>query len=111
MSCTDCSLLSPDYTGLRLTKPFRHSSFSSYCTGFEKDNRGHIYQIIGNDIKLEPVWNLDKEGEIRGVFRPSGHPGVFIQGGELQTMRYYGRFLALQVAAVLAGVRPEPVRA
>lgn len=81
-----------------------------FCTGFKKDNREIIADIIGNGIKLEPVWNLDKEGEIRGVFRPTGHDGVWIQGGELQTMRYYGKFLALQIAAVLAGVRPEPVR-
>lgn len=81
-----------------------------FCTGFKKDNRDIIADIIGEDIKLEPVWNLDKEGEIRGVFRPTGHDGIWIQGGELQTMRYYGKFLSLQIAAVLRGVRPQPVR-
>lgn len=81
-----------------------------FCTGFKKDNREIIAEIIGDEIKLEPVWGLDKEGEIRGVFRPTGHDGIWNQGGELQVMRYYGRFLALQIAAQLAGVRPEPVR-
>lgn len=81
-----------------------------FCTGFKKDNREIIAEIIGDQIKLEPVWGLDKEGEIRGVFRPTGHDGIWIQGGELQTMRYFGKALALQVAAQLAGVRPEPVR-
>jgi hypothetical protein len=23
-----------------------------------------------------PIWGLDDEGELRGVYRPSGHPGV-----------------------------------
>ncbi|KAF7359198.1 FAD/NAD-binding domain-containing protein [Mycena sanguinolenta] len=25
-----------------------------------------------------PIWGLDHEGELRGVYRPSGHPGVSI---------------------------------
>ena len=24
----------------------------------------------------DPVWGLDDEGEVRGSYRPSGHPGV-----------------------------------
>lgn len=82
-----------------------------YCTGFKKDTRGVIADIIGDDYKLEGVWGLDKEGEIRGVFRPTGHDHVWQMGGELYCMRYYGQWLAMQLAALLAGVRPEPVRA
>lgn len=81
-----------------------------YCTGFTKDTRGAISQIIGDEYKLEGVWGLDKEGEIRGVFRPTGHDYIWQMGGELYAMRFYGRYLALQLAAFLAGVRPEPVR-
>lgn len=25
-----------------------------------------------------PVWGLDEEGELRGCYRPTGHPGVRI---------------------------------
>lgn len=81
-----------------------------YCTGFTKDTRGVIADIIGDKYKLEGVWGLDKEGEIRGVFRPTGHDNIWQMGGELYCMRYYGQFLAMQIAALLAGVRPEPVR-
>ena len=26
-----------------------------------------------------PVWGLDHEGELRGCYRPSGHPGVWFR--------------------------------
>ena len=34
--------------------------------------------LLGPDImrRVGPVGRLDEEGEIRGVYRPSGHPGV-----------------------------------
>ncbi|KAJ7067347.1 hypothetical protein C8F01DRAFT_1342249 [Mycena amicta] len=84
-----------------------------YCTGFEKDVRKAAEDIIGNDIAstLEPVWGLDAEGEVRGCWRPSGHDRIWFHGGELQTMRYYGQFLAMQIAAEIAGIRPTPCRA
>ncbi|KAF7307519.1 hypothetical protein MIND_00546500 [Mycena indigotica] len=84
-----------------------------YCTGFEKDARNTAAAIIGKDTAniLEPVWGLDAEGEVRGCWRPSGHHRIWFHGGELQTMRYYGRFLAMQIAAEIAGVRPSPARA
>lgn len=81
-----------------------------YATGFTKDTRGAISSIIGDQYKLEGVWGLDKEGEIRGVFRPTGHDHIWQMGGELYAMRMYGKYLAMQVAAFLAGVRPDPIR-
>ncbi|KAJ7045048.1 hypothetical protein C8F04DRAFT_1249492 [Mycena alexandri] len=83
-----------------------------YATGFEKDARKSIQPIIGAETagSLEPVWGLDAEGEVRGCWRPSGHDHIWFQGGELQTMRYFGKFLALQIAAEIAKVRPTPCR-
>ncbi|KAJ7069046.1 hypothetical protein B0H15DRAFT_871291 [Mycena belliarum] len=83
-----------------------------YATGFLKDSRASIAPIVGaaQAAELEPVWGLDAEGEVRGCWRPSGHDHLWFHCGELQTMRYYGKFLALQVAAELANVRPVPCR-
>ncbi|KAJ6541796.1 hypothetical protein B0H19DRAFT_1174664 [Mycena capillaripes] len=84
-----------------------------YATGFEKDARIAVAEIIGAEqaASLEPVWGLDTEGEVRGCWRPTGHDHIWFQGGELQTMRYYGKFLALQIAAEVAKIRPTPCRA
>ncbi|KAJ7762375.1 hypothetical protein DFH07DRAFT_814148, partial [Mycena maculata] len=83
-----------------------------YATGFEKDMRTSIAAIVGTEqaTSLEPVWGLDAEGEVRGCWRPSGNDHIWFQGGELQTMRYYGKFLAIQIAAEIAKVRPTPCR-
>ncbi|KAJ7492073.1 hypothetical protein FB451DRAFT_1501505 [Mycena latifolia] len=83
-----------------------------YATGFEKDSRTSAAAVVGAEQAeaLEPVWGLDREGEVRGCWRPSGHDHIWFQGGELQTMRYYGKFLAMQVAAEVANVRPVPCR-
>ncbi|KAJ7762344.1 hypothetical protein DFH07DRAFT_814018 [Mycena maculata] len=83
-----------------------------YATGFEKDIRSYIATILGTEqaASLEPVWGLDAEGEVRGCWRPSGNDHIWFQGGELQTMRYYGKFLAIQIAAEIAKVRPTPCR-
>ncbi|KAJ7242573.1 hypothetical protein B0H12DRAFT_1236708 [Mycena haematopus] len=84
-----------------------------YATGFEKDARTAVAPIIGAEqaALLEPVWGLDTEGEVRGCWRPSGHDRIWFHGGELQTMRYYGKFLAMQIAAEIAKIRPTPCRA
>ncbi|KAF7302875.1 hypothetical protein MKEN_01249700 [Mycena kentingensis (nom. inval.)] len=81
-----------------------------YCTGFEKDMRISAAKILGDEVAgiLEPVWGLDREGEVRGCWKPSGHDKIWFHGGELQTMRYYGRFLAMQIVAELKGLRPTP---
>ncbi|KAJ6601257.1 hypothetical protein DFH09DRAFT_1271045 [Mycena vulgaris] len=83
-----------------------------YATGFEKDSRTSVAPVVGaaQAAALEPVWGLDAEGEVLGCWRPTGHDHIWFQGGELQTMRYFGKFLALQVAAEVAKVRPAPCR-
>ncbi|KAF7372895.1 Dimethylaniline monooxygenase [Mycena sanguinolenta] len=42
--------------------------------------RDSMRGIFGDSVidQTSPVWGLDHEGELRGVFRPSGHPGVSI---------------------------------
>lgn len=51
-----------------------------------------------------PVWDLDDEGELRSVWRWSGHDRFWIHGGNLAMVRTYGRYLALQIKADLAGI-------
>lgn len=77
-----------------------------YATGFEKDVRKQIYQIMGQDLGLGPIWGLDKEGEVRGVWRNTGNRSIWINGGEMQLLRYMSKYLALQLAADVMGVRP-----
>ncbi|KAG8665102.1 hypothetical protein FPOAC2_14352 [Fusarium poae] len=83
-----------------------------WCTGFENDMRTMISDILGTEIveRIEHHWHLDKEGEIRGAFKPVGHPRMWYTGGGVGIARFYSRFLALQIKADLAGVPFEPYR-
>jgi cation diffusion facilitator CzcD-associated flavoprotein CzcO len=75
------------------------------ATGYESMSAA-TRRILG-DVEADrsgESWGLDDEGEIRGVWRPSGHPGLWYMGGNLQLARYYSRALALQLKGRLAGL-------
>lgn len=44
-------------------------------------------KLFGSDVigQTQEVWGLDGEGELRGCYRPSGHPGVSVQSRFLYT--------------------------
>jgi hypothetical protein len=58
-------------------------------------------KIFGAELadRLKGVWGVDEEGELRSVWRDSGHPGFWFAGGNLALCRYYSRLLALQIKA------------
>ncbi|TYL46344.1 NADPH-dependent L-lysine N(6)-monooxygenase [Nocardioides sp. BGMRC 2183] len=63
-------------------------------------------RLFGDEVadRCTPVWGLDEEGELRGVWRRSGHDGLWFMGGNLAMARFYGQFLALQIKAIDAGL-------
>ncbi|KAL4863335.1 hypothetical protein BDV12DRAFT_206618 [Aspergillus spectabilis] len=52
------------------------------------------------------VWGFDENNEMRSIWRPSGHPGLWFMGGNLAISRYYSRILALQIKATEVGLKP-----
>ncbi|MEE2033326.1 flavin-containing monooxygenase [Rhodococcus chondri] len=62
-----------------------------------------VRRVLGDQVaaKCGPVWGLDDEGEIRSVWRRSGHDGFWISGGNLTMARVYNKYLALQIKADL----------
>lgn len=63
-------------------------------------------QVFGDKVasKLKPVWNLDDEGEIKAIWRPSGHENFWFMGGNLALCRYFSKRLALQIIAKTEGI-------
>ncbi|KAK6200975.1 uncharacterized protein RJT21DRAFT_119935 [Scheffersomyces amazonensis] len=53
--------------------------------------------------KLNPVWGLDDEGELKTIWRQSGYPGFWFMGGNLALSRYFSKRLALQIIAYEKG--------
>ncbi|GAA1827414.1 NAD(P)/FAD-dependent oxidoreductase [Pseudonocardia ailaonensis] len=62
--------------------------------------------LLGDEVanRCGPVWGLDEEGELQGMWRRTGQPGLWFMGGNLAMARFYGRVLALQ----LTGGHPSP---
>jgi Bacterial regulatory protein, Fis family len=64
------------------------------ATGYEPMSAA-TRRILG-DVEADrsdKSWGLDDEGEIRGLWRPSGHPGLWYMGGNLHLARYHSRAL------------------
>ncbi|KIV77303.1 hypothetical protein PV11_09110 [Exophiala sideris] len=81
-----------------------------FATGFVGSMKVAIHDLLGSDVaeRIEDFWGIDEEGEIKGAFRPSGHPNLWMHGGTCIHARYMSRFVALQVRAALDGT-PLPI--
>ncbi|AYJ51261.1 flavin-containing monooxygenase [Rhodococcus sp. P1Y] len=79
-----------------------------FATGF-KGMLETARHLLGDHVadRCGPVWGLDDEGELQGIWRKSGHPGLWFMGGNLAMARYYGKFLALQIKAIEEGIHPS----
>jgi cation diffusion facilitator CzcD-associated flavoprotein CzcO len=79
------------------------------ATGFETI-QDDIRRICGSEIaeRVGPVWGMSAlDGEIRGLWRPTGQPKFFVMGGGLSACRIYSHYLALQIQAGLRGLGPD----
>ncbi|KAI0755488.1 dimethylaniline monooxygenase (N-oxide-forming) [Fomes fomentarius] len=68
--------------------------------------------ILGQDVidQTEEVYGLDDEGELKGSFRPTGHPGLWFGTGDFFASRFLSKTLALQVKAIELGLMPNDGR-
>ena len=76
-----------------------------FATGYQ-NMRGTARKVFGEELadRVHDVWGFDDEGEIRGMWRRSGHPGFWFFGGNLALCRFYSRLLALQIKAIEIGI-------
>ncbi|MCJ1476867.1 hypothetical protein MMC13_005536 [Lambiella insularis] len=76
-----------------------------FATGYQ-NMRQTARKIFGDRVAdaLGDVWGYDAEGELRTIWRRSGHEGFWFFGGNLALCRYYSRLLALQIKALEVGL-------
>ena len=48
---------------------------------------------------MGPVWGFDEEGELQGMWRPTGQQGLWFLAGGLAQCRIFSKVLALQIKA------------
>ncbi|KAF7136676.1 hypothetical protein CNMCM5793_005954 [Aspergillus hiratsukae] len=76
-----------------------------FATGYQ-NMKTQARAIFGDEVadRVDSVWGFDQEGEMRTIWRQSGHPGFWFMGGNLALCRYYSRLLALQIKARVEGI-------
>ncbi|GME36805.1 Flavin-containing monooxygenase-like protein [Neofusicoccum parvum] len=75
------------------------------ATGYD-NMRTSLRKIMGDKVadRAKDVWDLDEEGEVNAMWRPSGHPRLWFMGGSLALCRLYSRQVALQIKAIEEGL-------
>jgi hypothetical protein len=75
------------------------------ATGYD-NMRTSLRKALGDKVadRAKDVWDLDEEGELNAMWRPSGHPGFWYMGGNLALARIYSKFLALQIKGIETGL-------
>ena len=76
-----------------------------FATGY-KNMRTQAKNIFGSELadQVQDVWGFDGEGEVRTMWRKTGHPGFWFFGGNLALCRYWSRMIALQIKALDEGI-------
>lgn len=76
-----------------------------FATGY-LNMRTQCRKIFGDEIadRVKDVWGFDDEGELRTMWRKSGHPGFWFMGGNLALCRWYSKRLALQIKGLEDGI-------
>lgn len=77
-----------------------------FATGY-RNMRDTARKVFGDELadRVNDVWGFDEEGETRGMWRGSGHPGFWFFGGNLALCRFFSRLTALQIKAIEVGLR------
>jgi putative flavoprotein involved in K+ transport len=75
------------------------------ATGY-KGQKEAIRPILGAETtdRIGPVWGFDAEGELAGMWRPTGQPGLWFLAGGLAQCRIFSKVLALQIKARELGI-------
>lgn len=70
------------------------------ATGYEGQKEA-VRPVLGDKTteRIGPVWGFDAEGELAGMWRPTGQPGLWFLAGGLAQCRIFSKVLALQIKA------------
>ncbi|MDQ4115736.1 MAG: hypothetical protein M3235_02115 [Actinomycetota bacterium] len=79
------------------------------ATGYEPQIE-LVRRCFGEDVagRVGQVWGIDDEGELAGMWKRSGQPGLWFHAGSLAQNRIFSRSLPLQILAVEGLIDPAP---
>jgi putative flavoprotein involved in K+ transport len=75
------------------------------ATGYE-GQAAAARRILGDAVgeRIGRVWGFDEEGELHGMWRPTGQEGLWFHAGGLAQCRIFSKVLALQIKARELGI-------
>ena len=75
------------------------------ATGYE-GQAAAARRILGDAVgeRIGRVWGFDEEGELHGMWRPTGQEGLWFHAGGLAQCRIFSKVLALQIKAQELGL-------
>ena len=75
------------------------------ATGYE-GQAAAARRLLGDEVgaRIGPVWGFDAEGELQGMWRPTGQKGLWFLAGGLAQCRIFSKVLALQIKARELGI-------
>ncbi len=78
----------------------RQADLIVLATGYEGQKEA-VRAVLGDETtdRIGPVWGFDEEGELAGMWRPTGQPGLWFLAGGLAQCRIFSKVLALQIKA------------
>ncbi|MBR0680729.1 NAD(P)/FAD-dependent oxidoreductase [Roseomonas eburnea] len=78
----------------------RQADLIVLATGYE-GQAAAARRILGDAVgdRVGKVWGFDEEGELHGMWRPTGQPGLWFHAGGLAQCRIFSKVLALQIKA------------
>ncbi|KAF8868385.1 FAD/NAD-P-binding domain-containing protein [Infundibulicybe gibba] len=82
-----------------------------FSTGY-RNIREDMKSLFGEATinQTDPVWGVDEEGELRGCYKPSGHPGLWYGVGDFFSSRFLSKQLALSIKGVELGLNKSEGR-
>lgn len=77
------------------------------ATGYE-GQAASARRLFGDAVgeRVGQVWGWNEEGELHGMWRPTGQPGLWFHAGGLAQCRIFSKVLALQIKARELGLVP-----
>jgi len=75
------------------------------ATGYE-GQAAAARRLLGDEVgeRIGRVWGFDEEGELHGMWRPTGQKGLWFHAGGLAQCRIFSKVLALQIKARELGI-------
>jgi putative flavoprotein involved in K+ transport len=83
----------------------RRADLIVLATGYE-GQAAAARRILGDAVgdRMGKVWGFDAEGELQGMWRPTGQQGLWFHAGGLAQCRIFSKVLALQIKARELGI-------